>query len=120
MSGVETVSAPCPNCDKAMYQKYESNLSGFMFDACFSCGYASGECNRVAWTAREIWETILAHFSFQSIAEFAANTDWLRDCKVGADPNFQVPIFVPDENLSLCIVDINFILVETSGEPVNT
>lgn len=111
MSGTETVSAPCPNCGKAMYQKYESNLSGFMFDACFTCGYASGECDRTALKSVEIWESILTHFNFKSIAEFVSNTDWLKDCEVGSDPNFKEPIFVPDKDLSLSIVDINEVLV---------
>jgi hypothetical protein len=111
MAGTETISAPCPNCKKAMYQKHESSLSGFMFDACFSCGYASGECDRTSMTALEIWNSILEHFKVKSISELVESQEWLDGSDAGKDPEFKEPIFVPDDNLESCIVDINEIII---------
>jgi hypothetical protein len=110
MAGIETVSGACPNCKKAMYQKYESSPSGFTFDACFSCGYATGEINQELVSSLKIWESILGHFDFKTISEFANNTDWLKDCEVGSDPKIKEPIFIPAKDLSNNITDINLII----------
>jgi hypothetical protein len=39
MSGIETVGGCCPNCSKVLHQKWESGGMGFMFDACYFCGF---------------------------------------------------------------------------------
>jgi hypothetical protein len=110
MSGTETVSGPCPVCGKAMFQKYETSLSGFMFDACFSCGYASGECDRLPKTAREIWQSILQHFKHRTIAEFNHQQSWTHNVTPGQDPLLREPIFVPDAQPELQCVDRHSIL----------
>lgn len=108
MSGTETVSAPCPNCGKSMYQKYESSLSGFMFDACFTCGYASGEANREELSAMEVWQSILSHFNCETIEGLVNKEKWLDGDIAPSD--FKEPIFVPDKDLAACIVDIKRII----------
>jgi hypothetical protein len=109
MAGIETVSGACPNCGKAMYQKYESGNMGFMFDACFSCGYAVGESNNEDMPTIEIWKSILGHHGFSTISEFASGKEWLKGHEAGSDPEFPNPIFTLNEgeDLSKYIVDIN-------------
>lgn len=77
MSGVECVGGKCPLCGHGLLQKYESSYSGYMFDACPSCGYLNSnteDLNRLEGKSDtdddketlkkniiEDWKTILNH-----------------------------------------------------------
>lgn len=61
MAGIETYGGACPQCLKAMAQKYES-WSGFQFDACPHCGFVYAEVdNGMRIDSEKAWQSILEH-----------------------------------------------------------
>lgn len=74
--GTETYGGTCPKCQKAMMQKHESSLSGFMFDACPWCGFADGQLDfGETPTPEYIWNAIFDHHHVKSREELIASME---------------------------------------------
>ena len=67
MPDVETYGGSCPNCKKQMLQKCDSGSHSFLYDACPWCGFAYGHGAKGEYTAKEIWQAVLGHYSVKSI-----------------------------------------------------
>tara|TARA_Y100001936_G_C16053965_1_gene659681 strand:- start:963 stop:1349 length:387 start_codon:yes stop_codon:yes gene_type:complete len=118
MSSIETISAPCPHCQQPMLQKLETNSShSFMYDACFSCGYATGEAMGKELSSRALWKTLLAHHGYTSINAMSMGME-LHDNDGNLHPLLKEPIYVPREDVSQDITDIHENLIsEDDFEP---
>ena len=88
-----------------------------MYDACFSCGYATGEAMGKELSSRALWKTLLAHHGYTSINAMSMGME-LHDNDGNLHPLLKEPIYVPREDVSQDITDIHENLIsEDDFEP---
>lgn len=79
MAGIETYGGCCPKCLRGMEQKWESSMSGLMFDACVWCGfiYIGEGIETSKDEATNAWNSIFDHYGVSNKEELIKKNNYL-------------------------------------------